>query len=239
MKEYKLLVASVVDVPYSKMLKVHAVKAILEHHGFDYRMAVDPDWLGWPSKLMGFIKIMRDLVKSKEYTHVMLIDGADIVALDGPDAVMERYFAFGHPWIYNAEPFIWSQGSFTPEQYPTPQCTYRYLNGGASIGEIGHIAKYYDKWTDGGKRPPICFKGDQDWMADRFIKEYPDAIMLDHNCELFQVMCGSLVGNNPICQMTPGHVHNRETGTDPIIIHFNGGDDITTPDRSFLWDAMA
>jgi len=233
----KLLVASVVNISFSKMPKTKAVTAILESQGFDYRPVVDELWFGWLSKLLGFIEIVNELRTQDDYTDLMFVDGADIVALDGPDEVMRRFYEFDHPWVYNAEPFIWSPNSFTPEQYPTPRCTYRYLNAGASIGEIGHIAKYFDKWTDNGKKTlPGLPGGDQDWMAAWFIEDYPDAIQLDHDCKLFQCMCGSLVGDNPHCTIVPGRVHNNLTGTDPIIIHFNGGDDITTLDRRILWD---
>lgn len=234
----KLIVASVVDLPYSTLPKVKAVTTILKRQGFEARQVVDETWFGWPSKLLGFIEIVRGLVAEGHYTHVLFIDGADVVMLAGPDEVMRRYHKFNHPWVYGAEPFIWSQGSFTPEQYPTPQCLYRYLNGGACVGRIDHVLSYFDKWTNNGKKPPLCFRGDQDWMAARFIEEYPDAIILDHECKLFQSMCGSLVGDTPHCTIVPGKVHNNVTGTDPIVIHFNGGDDITTPDRRLLWDCL-
>lgn len=216
--------------------RTEAVTALLNHWGFDYRPVVDESWIGWPSKMLRFIRIAHELAAGGDYTHLMFIDARDIVLLTGPDEIMERWRKFNHPWIYSAEPNIWSPNSFTPEQYPTPDCVYRYLNGGASIGEVVHISEYFNKWTDDGENLPLSLpRGDQDWMAARFIEEYPDAIMLDHDCELFQCMCGSLVGPNPRCSIMPGKVVNHTTGTEPLIIHFNGGDDITSPSRSILW----
>lgn len=233
----KLLVASVVDPVCAKEAKTQAVTAILEHHGFDYRPIVDEGWFGWPSKLLGQIKLVHDLAISKEYTHLMFIDARDIVLLDGPGEVMKRYYEFDHPWVYNAEPFIWSPDSFQPEDYPTPKCIYRYVNGGASVGLISHMNRYYNKWTKFGADPPVNLpRGDQDWIAARFIEDYPDAIMLDHNCELFQCMCGSLMPAGPNCMLLQGKVINHITKTNPIVIHFNGGDDITSPERRMLWD---
>lgn len=232
-RKYKLLVASVCDPVWAVLPKTTAVTAILEYHGFEYRQVVDMQWEGWSSKLTGFIDIVRTIDPAEGITHIMFIDAADVVLLDGPDEVMRRYFAFDHPWVYNAEPHIWSPGSFQPEDYPTPRCIYRYLNAGASIGEVDHILKYFAKWTKDG--PPVSVKGDQDWFAARFIEEYPDAIKLDHRCELFQCMCGSLIPPDPHCTVVPGKVYNNRTMTEPIIIHFNGGDDITKPERRLLW----
>jgi hypothetical protein len=230
--DYKLKVLSVVDQAYSVLPRVHAVTDILNHWGYDYTMKVDPLWFGWPSKLIGFIDLVKNLDES--YTHVMLIDAADVVVLAPPDQVMEQWLKFEHPWVYNAEPHIWSPGSFTPEEYPTPECTYRYLNSGASIGERAHILNWYEQWTEGFTKDPDCKKGDQDWVAERFIKYYPIAIKIDINCELFQCMCGS----DWLTQIKPGAVYNTETETYPLIIHFNGGTDITASDRRGLWEQL-
>lgn len=232
----KLLVASVVDPLCAREPRTKAVTDILKYWGFDYRPIIDNAWIGWPSKLLGFIEIAHELAAEGEYTHLMFIDARDIVLLAGPDEVMKRWHKFNHSWVFIAEPFIWSPGSFQPSDYPTPQCVYRYLNGGASIGEVVHISAYFNKWTDNGKNLPLSLPcGDQDWLAEKFIEDYPDAIMLDHECTLFQCMCGSLTCNPPQVTIAPGRIHNKVTRTDPLVIHFNGGDDITDPTRSILW----
>jgi hypothetical protein len=228
--DFKLKVLSVVDPVFASLAKTQAVRDIYAHHGYDHTQMVDNLWFGWPSKLIGVIGLIRDLDPS--YTHVMISDGADVVVLAPPEVVMERWASFGHPWVFNAEPHIWSPGSFTPEQYPTSQqYIYRYLNAGVSIGERAHVYEWFRRWTNDFTEDPQCIKGDQDWYAERFIRHYPEAIRLDHNCELFQCMCGS----DGLCAIAPGHLYNRETDTDPLVIHFNGGTDITLPDRRLLW----
>lgn len=230
MTAFKLKVAAVCDHSYAKMDKVKAVTAILEHHGFDYTLTVDPLWRGWASKMNGFIDIAYSL--PDEYTHLMFIDASDVVLLAGPDEVMERYSAFNHPWIYAAEPFIWSPRSFQPEDYPTPDMIYRYLNAGASIGEIGHLRHWFNLWP----RPKSLPRGDQDWIAGRFLEYWPNAIKLDTNCELFQCLCGSQIEPDPYVRVGVGKVYNRITGTNPLIIHHNGGTNICDPDRRYLWE---
>lgn len=229
MTDFRLKVAAVCCHNYARMDKVKAVTAILKHHDFDYTLTVDPLWTGWSSKLLGFIDIVKNL--PDEYTHLMFLDAADIVLLAGQDEVMERYFEFNHPWVYNAEPFIWSEGSFQPKDYPTPDVLYRYLNSGASIGEIEHLRHWFSRWP----RPKALPHGDQDWMAARFLEDWPNAIKLDTNCDLFQCMCGSQAEPDPYVRVGIGKVYNRITSTNPLIVHFNGGTDITAPDRRFLW----
>ena len=230
MTDFKLKVASVADQGFAALPKTFAVASILVHHGFDYTMKLDYLWVGWISKLWHMMDIVNDL--ADEYTHLMFIDCADVVLLAGPDEVMERYFKFNHPWVYNAEPFIWSPGSFQPGDYPTPDVKYRYLNAGASIGEIGHMHEWLDTWG----RPDYIPAGDQDWMAARFLESYPDAIKLDTECRLFQCMCGSQVEPDPHVVVGIGAVHNMVTNTDPLVCHFNGGTNICDSDRRFLWE---
>lgn len=227
---YNLAVVSIVSRQCAEEPQVKAVNDILQYHGYRHIQHIDDVWIGFVSKLLHYIDVCKELT---DFTHLMLMDARDVVVLAGPDEVMERYFAFNHPWVYNAEPFIWSPGSFQPEDYPPCDTPYRYMNAGVCIGERDHMAQHFAKWTSGGVGYP---KTDQDWMAARYLEGYPDAIKLDNNCELFQCMCGSQVGENPIVTVTPGRVYNRVTGTNPIIIHFNGGTNITDPDRSFLWN---
>lgn len=229
MTAFKLKVLSVVDPACAVEPQTVAVRKILAYHGYDHYQKIDYLWFGWPSKLIGFIEMVQTLDES--YTHVMLLDGRDVVVLAPQEDVMERFLQFKHPWVYGAEPHIWSPNSFQPEDYPTPQCAYRYLNAGACIGERMHILKWYSTWTNGFTEGPQCKRGDQDWLAARLIRHYPDAIKLDHYCHLFQNMCGS----DQLVDVIPGHMHNNETDSDPLIIHFNGGTDITVPKRRGLW----
>ena len=229
MKDYKLVVLGVVDHAFSLKPKVHAVSAILKSLGYDYRLHEDPLWFGWPSKLISFVEKIPTLVG--EATHVMCIDAADVVVLCEQDELMERWEAFNHPWVYNTEPHIWSPNSHTPEEYPTPDVYNRYFNAGACIGEIHHMIKWYTEWT---QEPIKCKRGDQDWLANRYLWHYPDAMKLDTNCDLFQCMCG----NDKHSEVSPGHLHNTLTGTDPAVIHYNGGTDITKPERRILWDHL-
>jgi len=228
----KLVVKSVMNHDYFKHEKTKAITAILNNWGYDYRPFVDNLWHGWPSKQEHFIKSVHEL--EDDVTHIMFIDAADVVLLCGEEELMDRWSDFNHPWVYNAEPHIWPHGSFLPSDYPTPDVRYRYLNAGVSLGEVAHIRKWFDKWTDSSDSLPICKRDDQYWMTEHFIKSYPDAINLDTNCDLFQCMCGSDMHTI----RTPGRVHNNITNTDPSVIHFNGGTNICDEDRRGLWEHL-
>lgn len=231
----KLVVTSCTDLAFSRKPATEVIRQIMDKWGYDYRPYVDSLWYGWPSKLEYLIRACHEMTDA---THIMMIDAQDVVILCDPDELMERWAAFNHPWVYNAEPFIWSPNSFQPEDYPTPDVVFRYLNAGASISNREHMVKWFDKWTDFGKNKVVCKRGDQDWMAAHFISGYPDAIKLDINCDLFQCMCGSEVEEAPHVEVGPGHVHNLTTGTSPAVIHYNGGTDITEDKRRVLWTPL-
>ncbi len=228
---YKLAVISIISHNLKDEPQVAAVRDILAHWGYHHIQHVDYLWHGWSSKLDFNYRMCHELT---DFTHLMYVDARDVVVLAGPDEVMDRWYTIGHPWVYSAEPFIWSQGSFEPEDYSTPDVTYRYLNSGAYIAKREHLVEWFDRWIPNGAIPALP-RGDQDWMAARFIEDYPAAIEVDCGCELFQSMCGSLVGDKPHCTMLPGYVCNLVTSTEPLVIHFNGGDDITKPNRRYLW----
>ncbi|KPK89995.1 MAG: hypothetical protein AMJ88_16800 [Anaerolineae bacterium SM23_ 63] len=232
----KLAVISIISPNLVDEARVVAVRSILDARGYTHLQKVDPLWVGWSSKL--FFNI-EQAYKQTDFTHLMYVDARDVVVLASEEEVIERWKKFNHPWVYSAEPFIWSPRSFQPEDYPTPNVVYRYLNSGAYIAERKHLIKWWDLWTNGGRDVPKSLpRGDQDWMAAKFIEHYPEAIQIDTNCDLFQSACGSLVEPNPRIGLMPGKVINNTTGTSPLVIHFNGGDDITRPDRRILWDCL-
>jgi len=228
-KHFKLKVLSVVDIPFSETPKCEAVRSILDHWGYDHYQKVVPQWKGNITKAKWFIKLVNQLDES--YTHVMLIDGSDVVVLAEPAHIMEEFFALDHPWVYAAEANIWPPSSFVPDDYPTPAVTHRYINAGACLGEREHIIGWFAKFG----RPFSPIGSDQGWTAEQFLTYYPDAIQIDYGCRLFQCMNRQ---SNDVVSVVEGSVHNIEEDTFPLIIHYNGGQDITTPERRILWQNL-
>ena len=220
----RLIVASVVDPECAEEAGTQACLAVLKHHGFEVYQKVEPNWRGWGTKLLFAAETCRELV---DYTHILFLDGRDVILLAGPDEVMERYYQLDHPWVYGAQDSIWPISSpFGPEDYPPCDSRYRYLNGGMCLGERKHMERYYRQWTDDISEG---VHSEQLWMATRFLENYPEAIKLDNDCELFQCVTGWW------CKITPGRVYNEDTNTNPLAIHFTGGVDITAPERKILW----
>lgn len=230
MKDFKLKVLSVIGPPnLAQEPRTVAVRQILDYWGYDHQQKVDPLWTGMSCKLVGYFEMVKELDES--YTHVMLCDARDVVVLASPERVMEEWFKFGHPWVFNAERNIWPVSSYTPEEYPTPPGLFRYINEGVSIGERAYIKEWYSKWTNGFTTTPTDFTGScQHWMAKRFVRHYPDLIKIDQDCELFQCVAGAFH-----LEVSPGFAHNEDTGTSPLVIHYNGGNDITHPKWSNIW----
>ena len=218
----KLVVHSICSPSFASLDKVETVTALFNYHGYDYRMFVDPLWIGWPSKLWHFLDVVLNQ-PADGATHYMFVDGADVVPLVGPDELLARWGEFNHPWVYCAEINMWKPGLYTPEEYPTPDGMFRYLNAGVCIGEVGHMKRWWGEWM----RPPATMpESDQDWLHHRLVAHWPDAFILDQECRLFQCMCGA----DPVMEVKPGYAHNTVTKTEPGILHFNGGTDITWAD---------
>jgi hypothetical protein len=216
--------------------KTRAVRAILKYHGWDVEEEVQPQWTGFTAKLWWAHRCAAELTR---YTHLMLIDARDVVLLAGPDEVLSCFLEFDHPWVCAAEPNIWPTGMYEPEDYPLCDTPYRYLNSGAYIAEREHLLACFERWPAAGVSPDVrvlVAKGeDGPWLTEQYLME-PGSILLDHNCELFQCACGSRIGPSPIIQAGPGVVYNRVTKSFALVIHANGGDDITAPDWRVLWD---
>ncbi len=200
--------------------KTKMVGTIIREHGWELHLKIDPVWLGFASKLRWAHKCARDLT---QYTHLAFFDARDVVVLAGPEQTLERFLTFGHPWVCGAEPFPWPANAYDLNTYPVCNTAYRFLNSGVYIAEREHLLACFEGW-------PEIQGDDQEWLTNRFLEG--DDILLDHNCELFQNMCGS----ESLVEISYQRAYNRATGTCPLVIHYNGGADITRPDRRVLWE---
>jgi hypothetical protein len=216
----KLVVHSVCSPDFAPLDKVKTSTALFNYHGYDYRLHVDPLWIGWPSKIWHYLDLVLN-APTEGATHYMFVDAADVVPLVGPDELLTLWKQeFNHPWVYCGEVNIWSPNLFQPEEYPTPPGMFRYLNAGICIGEVEHMKKWWSEWM----RPPASMpESDQDWLHGKLMAHWPDAFILDQGCQLFQCMCAA----DPIMEIEPGYAYNTVTWTEPKVLHFNGGTDIT------------
>jgi len=202
------------------------VVSILDHYQIPYKLYTDIVWKGLGSKLEIAYRATQELT---DYTHLLFLDAYDIVVMAGLDAIMERYQMFQHPWVCNADPFIWPPSSLQPEDYPLCESVWRYLNSGAYLAERTYLAMWLERWgVSKLTRYNFC---DQGWLASHYVKT-PESICLDTQCRLFQC----LIGGWWAFDVSPCHLHNHETNTDPLIAHHNGGGNITEERVKPLWD---
>lgn len=225
-----LTVISVADPAYAASDRVKICQRVLKKQGFNTHLEIDNHWRGWGSK----INFNTGFVRKLDCKYVMFLDASDVIALAGPDKVMERYLELDHPWIYATERSVWPPSSFKPDDYPASDSPYRFVNSGGYIGEREYIVNRYRKWTDNWTASYDGYRSEQLWVAERFL-ENPGAIKLDTQCKIFLS-----VGGARGCKHTPdGRMYNPETGTYPLLIHFNGGNDISEhPGAKALWSKI-
>jgi len=224
-----LTVMSVVDDKHSTSDRLNICQDVLKKQGFTTYLGIDDNWKGLRSKITFYTNAIREL----DTQYVMFLDALDVIVLGGPDKVMEKYLSFNHPWVYSTERNIWPPSSFKEECWLPSDSPYRYLNSGGYIGDREYIISQYEKWTDNWTASYDEFTSEQFWVTRNYMKDR-SAIKLDTDCELFQSMCGAYD-----CIITPGQVYNPETEAYPLIIHFNGGVDVSKkPSARKLWESI-
>jgi len=202
--------------------KTVASLSTLQAHGWIYVRKVVSRWSGFALKLKIVYELAQEL---NNFTHIMFVDARDVVLLAPPGQVLKRFLEFYRPWVCGAEVNLWPVDSFPRDVFPKSSTCWRFLNSGAYVANREHLLACFEKWPDIPDEAD-----DQRWLASRFL-ENPDDILLDTGCKLIQNMCGS----DHLIYMEYGRAYNMLTHTEPLIIHFNGGTDITSPDRRGLW----
>lgn len=194
--------------------KVEIVIRTLEAHWITYKLYGQGRWRGFGEKLLMSYEVAK---KETDYTHILHIDAFDVIVLGRPDQLLERFLEFDHPWVSCAEVNCWPDAARAGD-YPACDSPWRYLNSGAYLAERQYLADCLERWG-GARINPAA--DDQRFLTDRYLQE-PGVILLDTGCRLFQ----SLLGGWHLFDSGPGWLHNRLTGTHPLVLHHNGGADI-------------
>jgi hypothetical protein len=192
---------------------------IWRRFGYDVQN-VWPD--GFP-KYSHALKIKRvfETVRANqnEFTHVLVIDAFDVVVTASLAEVEKRFQRMGHPWIFNAERSCWPDSELE-NQYPACETPWRFLNAGCFMAEIPYF-------LEAGQRhgfESIDVWGDDQRFYTRLFLDHPGLIRLDHRCELFYTLFSpDYIGFDYV--ISEGRVENSLTGTQPLVIHGNGGVD--------------
>jgi len=147
-----------------------------------------------------------------ESDYVLFTDAHDIRIMGAREAIMARYFQFGSKIVFAAEKNCWPQKALE-SQYRTSG-TYKYLNSGGFIGEVGALKTFIDESFQN-----VCgATDDQVFYTNLFLKFQTDRarVQLDTRCTIFQ--CLHLAMED----IDQEALENTVTGTSPLIWHSNG-----------------
>jgi len=198
------------------------VEAKLKAQGIPYKPYGDRQWRGFGQKL----QTAAQAASQRTEDHILFMDSRDVIPLAGPDTILKRFKAMGHPWVCAAEPNIWPPNSIKPGAYPTCTSPWRYLNSGLYMAERKYLKECFERWGI-----PAVGDDDQLWLARRYVQE-PGCIQLDVGCELFQCLIGSWWA----FRLSKGKLYNKMTDTFPLMLHHNGGGNVMTDERlADLW----
>jgi hypothetical protein len=149
---------------------------------------------------------------------VMFLDGFDTLMAAPAVEIMRAFREFRRPLVFSAERNC-APESNRAERYPPAPTPYRFLNSGTFIGEASYILDLFTRW-DIVRWPAGA--NDQLMCTDAFLDD-PSAFALDHYCRLFQCMYCS--GDDVL--VDEEGIHIRETGSRPLVVHANGGSDMS------------
>ena len=217
----KLITILYVSIPCGRS---EAVESILKAQKIEYRVYGGRPWRGFGDKL----KMVHEAANTlTEYTHVLVLDGFDCICMAGEQALLDRFLEFNHPWVMTAEINCWPEAARFKDYPNPPETPWRYVNTGPYMAERTYMAACMNRWGGATLDPA---ENDQRWFTDRYLAE-PGAILLDTGCRLFQ----SLLGGFDMLQYEPHKLTNLKMGTEPLVLHHNGGGDIRDEKTRGLW----
>lgn len=157
---------------------------------------------------------------------IVFVDCWDIVFASGLEEVISNFKTFNSSVVVGAEKNCYPQNfkkEFDRLQCPT---SYKYLNSGVIIGYTDAILTILEA-MDAPQLPVDYWNGnlnanyhfnDQAYYMDIYLRQ-PVDIELDHYCLIAQNMQD--VTEDELI-LSDGVIQNKETGTLPCIIHWNG-----------------
>ena len=191
-----------------------------EYFGYDYEiLGLGRQWVGgeanngrlvFPGGGMK-VNLLKDYLNTVESNDdvILFTDSYDVVFNGTPDELMVRWSNMGEGIIFTAEKTCWPDPKLE-KVYPHSPYDYRFLNSGGFIGKVGEIKRLIET---------NCEDSDDDQLYYTLKFLNSEGIRLDYGLNLFQTLNESY-GD---VRVVDGVVHNKVTGTTPIVIHANGG----------------
>lgn len=180
----------------------------LEKFGWDYEV-MEGGWKGFGTKLIATYNKCKEL-KEQGYTHFIFVDAYDTFFLGTEEELIDKYFNT-NAFVISAERGCYPDAELRGEYNETPN-GWDFVNSGTYLAPIGDYMRMFENNT------PDYSDDDQRWLTARYLSEGYDTV-LDKKCRIFQ--CYSFIREGDF-GYEKNRLQNLKTGTQPIIIHFNG-----------------
>ena len=169
---------------------------------------------------------LRDYMASVSASHELFafVDAWDVAFIRDFYAIVEGFKSYGKPILFSAEKNLFPT-EVACRMYPPSPTQWKYLNSGGFMGSMRDLQRMLSN-------PHFSDRSLEAFRCDGHAYHYfhldnPGAIQLDHHCRVFQTFHRGAPLRNDNGVMT-----NTVTGTQPSILHGNGG---TAADVAGIW----
>lgn len=190
------------------------------------RFGHEPKVLGYGEPYRGMmsrLKLPLAFMRQIDNRHVIICDCWDLLFLDSPEAIIERFKMFGAPIVVSAERTLFPAKVYG--EYPVGSTDSRYLNAGFIVAERLALIDLFERLNI-DNQPDDFQQDDGSWVhySEQELLHYaftdkPNPIVLDYRSEICQSMFRTLPGE--VCLTVDGVV-NTLTNSRPMVIHWNG-----------------
>jgi hypothetical protein len=189
------------------------------------RLGHEATILGWGQPYIGLMsRLKKGLPYLKTITdeHVIITDAWDVLFLESPLAIVEKFRALGKPIVWSSERLLFPPGDYG--EYPKGTTDSRYLNCGWGVGEREAFIALFEHMKvmdvpDDFQKPDGSWKHflDQEYLHHAFVEQFVPQT-LDYESALCQNMWMTKPGEIDLGE----RARNTVTGQFPSVLHWNG-----------------
>lgn len=188
---------------------------------FDHEATIlgfDQPFTGMMSRLKLPLQHMRNLTAE----HVIITDCWDMLFLESPLAVVDRFRQFNKPIVFSSERTLFPNLDYG--EYPTGTTDSCYLNAGFMVGLREALVALFEH-LDVDNQPEDRKRVDDSWenfseqqlLHHAFVEQFIP-MTLDYE----SVLCQNIWGTKPSEIELGNRALNTATGSYPMVLHWNG-----------------
>lgn len=175
-------------------------------------------WHGLMDKPKRYLSYMRSILSE----HVILTDAWDVIFLESPVSIIDRFLQFNKPIVFSAERTMFPGKDYG--NYPTGPTDVCYLNSGFIVGVREALISLFEH-MDVSNAPQDVRHEDGKWTnvvdQERFHFAFVEQFVpmtLDYASDLCQSMFKTKPGEIEL----GARCRNTITGAYPMALHWNG-----------------